>query len=68
VRPTIGAGDPSRSWVEWVDPEGMPESERGPGVGGATGSAAHGEAGGIERAPIPEDYRDHVRTFFGPAQ
>ena len=65
VRPVAGPGAPGRSWVEWVDPSGEPVPERGDGVGGATGEAVQGEAGGIERAPIPEDYREHVRTYFG---
>ena len=47
-----------------VNPDGMPLAEGMP-AGGATGAAVTGEAGAIERAPIPEDYQDQVRRFFG---
>ncbi|MEO0325075.1 MAG: hypothetical protein AAF447_19100, partial [Myxococcota bacterium] len=67
VRPTPREGAPSASWLEWVDPEGAPVPARGAGAGGATGASAAGESGAIERAPIPEDYRDHVRTYFDGA-
>ncbi|MDQ3034965.1 MAG: hypothetical protein M3Y87_21330, partial [Myxococcota bacterium] len=65
VRPRVGRGAPSRSTVEWLDPAGMdaPESAY---EGGATGAGARGEQGAIERMPIPQDYRDHVREYFSP--
>ena len=63
VRPTRRAGAPSRSWVEWVDPQGS-GAAAGAVVGG--GPAVAGEGGqGVERAPIPREYQDHVREFFG---
>ena len=66
VRPRVGEGAPSRSWVEWVDPEGTPvPTDQRPAGAGPTRAQARGESGGIERAPIPEDYEEHVRTYFG---
>jgi hypothetical protein len=63
VRPTRRAGSPSRSWVEWVDPQGS-GAPAGEVVG--TGTAVAGSGGqGVERAPIPREYREHVREFFG---
>jgi hypothetical protein len=47
-----------------VNPDGTP-LPRGIGAGGATGAAAAGEPGAIERTPVPEDYREQVRRFFG---
>lgn len=64
VRPALGEGTPSQTTFEWVDPEGAPLPSglpEGASVDGITG----GEPGAIERAPIPEDYREHVRTYFG---
>ena len=66
-RASLGAGAPSRTTFEWVNPEGTPLPEGGP-EGASTGQAAEGNARGIERAPIPEDYREHVRTYFGGGQ
>ncbi len=66
VRPRVGTGAPSRTWVEWVDPSGQPTGGDAPAGGDTSGGAApSGESGGIERAPIPEDYEEHVRTYFG---
>jgi hypothetical protein len=65
VRPRRLPGAPSRRTVRWVDPSGMPIPGAGVGSDSATGSATSGEAGAIERAPLPEDYQDHVREFFG---
>jgi hypothetical protein len=59
----MGEGAPSRSTVRWVNPDGT--SADGPGNRSATGTSADGQAGGIDRDPIPEDYRDHVRIYFG---
>ncbi|MCC6877524.1 MAG: hypothetical protein IT378_24670, partial [Sandaracinaceae bacterium] len=64
VRPPLGAGAPSATTFEWVDPEGAPLPAGTPDPSG-TATAAEGEAGAIERAPIPEDYHEHVRTYFG---
>jgi len=65
VRPLADPGAaPSHRTYEWVNPDGMPLPEGMP-AGGATGTAVTGEAGAIERAPIPEDYQDQVRRFFG---
>jgi len=62
----VGAGAPSRTWVEWVDPSGQPTGGEAPaGADTSGGAAPSGESGGIERAPIPEDYEEHVRTYFG---
>lgn len=63
VRPVAREGVPSASWVEWMDARqaGAPEASATPE---GPGSAARGEAGGIERAPIPEDYREHLRIYF----
>ena len=63
VRPRILPGQPSRSTVEWVDPEGTPIPDS-VAAGGATGGTTAGETRAIDRAPIPEDYREHVRTYF----
>jgi len=63
VRPRIGAGAPSRSWLERVDPGGAAGSASGEGTA-ATGAPAHGEPGSVESHPIPRDYREHVRTYF----
>jgi hypothetical protein len=54
-------GSPSQRSYEWIDPR---TGEPGP-AGEATGPGGAGEQGAIERAPIPEDYRDHVRSYFG---
>ncbi len=64
VRPALGEGAPSETTFEWVDPEGAPLAPGLPEGAPVEGIAA-GEAGAIERAPIPEDYREHVRTYFG---
>jgi hypothetical protein len=49
--------------VEWVDPQAS-GAAAGDVVGG--GPAVAGEGGqGVERAPIPREYQDHVREFFG---
>lgn len=64
VRPELGPGAPSQTTFEWVDPEGTPLPE-GAREGAAVGAIGEGRPGAIERAPIPEDYRDHVRTYFG---
>ena len=50
--------------MSWTNPDGTPLTNA-TGEPGATGTAAAGEPGAIERAPIPEDYRDHVRIYFG---
>ncbi|MBK6575189.1 MAG: hypothetical protein IPG17_03100 [Sandaracinaceae bacterium] len=63
VRPTRRAGSPSRSWVEWVDPQGS-GAPAGEVVGSGTAVAGSGGQG-VERAPIPREYREHVREFFG---
>jgi hypothetical protein len=63
----LGPGTPSRQTVTWTNPDGTPLTGAS-GEPGATGSAAAGEPGAIERAPIPEDYRDHVRIYFGGDQ
>jgi hypothetical protein len=61
VRPRQLPGQPSQRTYEWIDPQ---TGEPGP-AGEATGPGSSGEQGAIERAPIPEDYRDHVRSYFG---
>ncbi|MFO0027196.1 MAG: hypothetical protein ACK6DV_33060, partial [Deltaproteobacteria bacterium] len=61
VRPRLLPGSPSQQTHEWIDPR---TGEPGP-AGLATGPGASGQQGAIERAPIPEDYREHVRTYFG---
>lgn len=61
VRPRVGAGTPSRSWIEWGTP-GAPTGEGGGGIGG--GSVGPSEGGGIGRSRVPADYEDHVRTYF----
>lgn len=63
VRPRVGAGTPSRSWIEWGTP-GAPGEE-----GASEGSVGGGEVGpsegsGIGRSRVPADYEDHVRTYF----
>jgi hypothetical protein len=67
VRPRVGPGLPAETSFEWVDPEGAPLPEGVPD-GEASGEAAAGRPGAIERAPIPQDYREHVRTYFGGAE
>ncbi len=63
MRPQRLDGTPSQRTYEWVDPR---TGEPGP-AGEATGpGGASGEQGAIERAPIPEDYRDHVGNYFAP--
>ncbi len=64
VRPELGPGAPSQTTFESTDPTGMPLPEGTPD-GEAASAAAPGEPGAIERSAIPEDYRDHVRTYFG---
>jgi hypothetical protein len=55
-------GAPSQRTYEWTDPR---TGEPGPAGEATGGGASGGEQGAIDRAPIPEDYRDHVRTYFG---
>ncbi|HHH30534.1 MAG TPA: hypothetical protein ENK57_19635 [Polyangiaceae bacterium] len=55
---------PSQTTFEWADPTGSPTPDGLPAPS-ASGDAADGRPGAIERAPIPQDYRDHVRTYFG---
>jgi hypothetical protein len=64
VRPMLGPGTPSRRTIRFVNPDGTPLPDTA-GDPSATGTAAAGEPGAIERAPLPEDYREHVRVFFG---
>ena len=64
VRPIRGSGAPSRRETRWVNPDGTPLSETAGEPSRTTGAAA-GEPMAIERASLPEDYRDHVRVFFG---
>ncbi|MFO0694498.1 MAG: hypothetical protein U0230_13140 [Polyangiales bacterium] len=67
VRPTVApGGTPSASWVEWVDPTGSEPTVGGGGA--ATGPGAAGQPGAVEHAPIPEEYRDHVRAYFERGQ
>lgn len=63
VRPVVRPGAPTVPTVDWINPEGQPVDVAGTDT--ATGAPVAGESGGIERNPIPEDYRDHVRTYFG---
>jgi hypothetical protein len=55
-------GLPTRSTIEWVNPEGAEAPEGA--VGSATGTSAGGDPGAIEHTRIPEEYRDHVRAYF----
>lgn len=64
VRPVQGEGVPSFSTVEWVDPRGSVDQERGDALP-APGAPVEGSPGAIERAPIPEDYEEHLRRYFG---
>lgn len=63
VRPRVGAGTPSRSWIEWGTP-GAPTDQGGGGGGIGGGSVGPSEGGGIGRSRVPADYEDHVRTYF----
>jgi hypothetical protein len=65
VRPLVdpGAAPANRTYV-WVDPAGTP-LPRGVGAADPTGQPALGEPGAIERTPVPEEYREQVRRFFG---
>lgn len=62
VRPRVGAGAPSRSWIEWGNPGAAGDEGSGQSVGG--GAVGPSEGGGIGRSRVPGDYEDHVRTYF----
>jgi hypothetical protein len=62
VRPLERNGAPSQTFVDWVTPGAEPGSAGAPSP---ASSGAAGDPNAVTRARVPEEYREHVRAYFG---